>query len=482
MRNGVALTASALLGAAPQNTSRENRSAMTTTAKSTRPNFIVFLTDDQGWGDLSCMGATDFNTPYIDGLAARGVRFTNWYSNSPVCSPSRASLLTGRYPGNAGVRAILGGHRSASGLLPEVPTLASELKKQGYRSAMYGKWHLGVTEACRPQQHGFDDWFGFLAGCIDYYSHIFYWGMAGNGHDPLHDLWDNNKEYYANGQYFTEMIADRAVSFVRAAAKSPDPFFLYVPFNAPHYPMHAPQKYLDRFPDLPWNRRIMAAMISAVDDAVGAIVEELRRQSALDNTCIFFQSDNGPSRETRNWLDGTTAPYPGGSSGPFKGHKFSLYDGGVRVPGILSWPAGLPGGRVVDTPAAAMDIFPTFLKAAGASLDNYELDGCDILPMAAGRDAGPSRRLFWEMDKQTAVRDGAWKLVLNGQLVEGAPSEDDVHLANLQDDPGERMNLASHHPEMVTELRRAAEDWRAGIERRWTEQWQPRAKGLTAHG
>ena len=171
----------------------------------TRPNIVVFLTDDQGYGDLSCMGATDFRTPNLDRLAASGVRFTDWYSNSPVCSPSRAALLTGRYPGNAGVRAILGGHRTASGLLPEVPTISSELKKLGYNCYLSGKWHLGLSAGCRPHDHGFDHWFGFMAGCVDYYSHIFYWGMSG-GVNPTHDLWEDDREVWLNGQYLTEVI------------------------------------------------------------------------------------------------------------------------------------------------------------------------------------------------------------------------------------------------------------------------------------
>lgn len=236
-----------------------------------RPNFIIFLTDDQGYGDLSCMGATDFRTPNLDALAASGVLFTDWYSNSPVCSPSRASLLTGRYPGNAGVRSILAGHRTATGLPPSVPTLATALKKLRYQTAMFGKWHLGLARGSRPEDHGFDEWFGFMAGCIDYFSHIFYWGMAG-GMDPIHDLWENGKEIYANGQYFTEMITERSLSWIRKAARNGRPFFLYVPYSAPHYPMHAPQKYIDRFPDLSWERQIMAAMLSAVDDSVGAIM------------------------------------------------------------------------------------------------------------------------------------------------------------------------------------------------------------------
>ena len=446
-----------------------------------RPNFIIFLTDDQGYGDLSCMGAHDLQTPHLDNLADNGVRFTQWYSNSPVCSPSRASLLTGRYPGNAGVRSILAGHRTASGLPPEVPTLATALKQQGYQTAMCGKWHLGTSEACRPQNHGFDEWFGFLAGCIDYYSHIFYWGMAGKGHDPVHDLWENGNEVYNNGRYFTELVTEHAVSFVQRAAQKDQPFFLYVPFNAPHYPMHAPQKYLDRFPNLPQDRRIMAAMLAAVDDGVGAITTELKNQGIYDNTCIFFMSDNGPSRETRNWLDGTCDPYYGGTTGTLKGHKFSLYEGGIRVPGLLSWPARIPKERVSNDMGIAMDIFPTFLKAAGGDPAHYQLDGIDLLPMITGSAPPSERTLFWEMDNQTAVRRGDWKLVLNGQLIEKATPEVPIHLANLEKDMGEKINLNKLHHDMVEVLKREAEEWRANIEDRWKNHWLPRMTETCTH-
>jgi len=443
-----------------------------------RPNVVLFLTDDQGYGDLGCMGAVDLQTPHIDRLAASGVRFTDWYSNAPVCSPSRASLLTGRYPGNAGVRSILAGHRTATGLPPEVPTLAAALKRLGYQTAMFGKWHLGLAPGSRPEDHGFDEWFGFLAGCIDYYSHIFYWGMWGQKSFPTHDLWQNGKEVYCNGEYFTDLVSRKAVEYVRRAAPN-GPFFLYVPFNAPHYPMHAPKKYIDRFPGLPPDRRIMAAMLSAVDDGVGAIMAELERQGAADNTIVFFQSDNGPSREATNWLDGRTDPYYGGTTGPLKGHKFSLYDGGIRSPGIMSWPARIPAGRVIRGAGAAMDIFPTVLKAAGGDLSEYELDGLDVIPMAADGAPSPHAQLFWEMNDQTAVRRGNWKLVLNGQLVEGAPPEDEVHLADLEADMAESTNLADEYPEVVEELTAAAETWRADIEERWTNRWLPRANGTT---
>ncbi len=448
---------------------------------SDKPNFIVFLTDDQGYGDLSCMGAADFRTPHLDRLAAGGVRFTDFYSNSPVCSPSRASLLTGRYPGNAGVRAILAGHRTATGLPPEVPTLATALKGLGYRTALIGKWHLGLAPGSRPNDHGFEEFFGFLAGCVDYYSHIFYWGMnsGGPGNDPTHDLWHNGREVYSNGRYLTDLIAERSVAWLRQAARADEPFFLFVGWNAPHYPMHAPAEYLDRFGHLPPDRRIMAAMLSAMDDGVGRVMAEVERLGIAGNTCTFFMSDNGPSRESRNWLDGTQDPYYGGSAGALKGHKFSLYDGGIRTPALLSWPARIPDGQVCGGLAAAMDIFPTFLSAAGGDAGAYELDGRDIFPMAGEGQASPHEEIFWEMRNQTAVRRGRWKLVLNGVLVEGAAPEDAVHLSNLGVDVGERRNLAGDEPDLAAELKAAAERWRAAIEQRWESRWRPRANGTT---
>ncbi|MCL4507519.1 MAG: sulfatase-like hydrolase/transferase [Chloroflexi bacterium] len=447
-----------------------------------QPNIIIFMTDDQGYGDLSCMGNTDFRTPHLDRLAASGARFTNWYSNSPVCSPSRAALLTGRYPGHAGVRAILAGHRTATGLPARVPSLATALKRQGYRTALFGKWHLGLAEGSRPTDHGFDETFGFMAGCVDYYSHIFYWGMNTGwpGMNPTHDLWRNNRETWEyNGRYLTELITEKTVDYIRGAAQQSQPFFAYVAYNAPYYPMHAPPKYMQRFADLSWDRQIMAAMISAVDDGVGEIVAELERRNIRDDTLIFFMSDNGPSRESRNWLDGRSDPYYGGSTGWLKGHKFSLFEGGIRVPALMSWPARIPPVQVIDAPLAAMDIFPTCLQAAGGAAADYALDGLDIMPVVADGRAAPERDLFWEMDAQTAMRRGPWKLVLNGQLVEGEPPADPLWLSNLADDTGEHANLSAAHPRVTAELAAAARAWREMLEQRWQADWGPHVSGMT---
>ena len=444
-----------------------------------RPNFVVFMTDDQGYGDLSCMGETDFQTPYLDSVAQSGVRFTDFYAGSPVCSPSRAALLTGRYPGNAGVRAILAGHRKATGLDAGTPTIAQALKDIGYQTAAVGKWHLGLKEGCRPNDNGFDYFYGFLAGCVDYYSHIFYWSMADGHTNPTHDLWENEKELFDNGKYMTEMISEKAVDTIRKMHEQNKPFFLYVSYNAPHYPMHAPKKYIDRFPNLPPDRRIMAAMLSAVDDGVGEITAELKRLGIWDDTVIYFQSDNGPSRESRNWLDGRPDPYYGGTAGSLKGHKFSLYEGGIRVPCLVSWPGHIPPEQVIHEPLAAIDIFPTFLKMAGGDPSQYELDGTDILGVLTDGEKSPHGELYWEMEDQTAMRMGDYKLVINGRLVESEKPVVPVFLADLKNDPGETVNLVEKMPELAEEMTKKATAWRQGIEKTWEEKFAERYRSLT---
>ena len=389
------------------------------------PNFIVFLTDDQGYGDLSCMGATDFCTPHLDRLAREGARFTDWYSNSPVCSPSRASLLTGRYPGNAGVRAILAGHRTTTGLPPQVPTLATALKKLGYRTYMSGKWHLGLAEGSRPPSHGFDHWYGFMAGCIDYYSHIFYWGMnnPGPGINPTHDLWEDDREIWDNGRYFTETLVERAIDYLRQAAKVEKPFFLYVPFNAPHYPMHAPQKYVDRFdieslpeplfretdlaaqqrladinfqtkvkrPTYPKAKLKLAkywAQIELIDENIGRILESLEKSGQRENTVIIFTSDHGEMAGDHGLNK--------------KGCRF--YEGLVRVPLIFSWPGHIKQGLKSDALVELVDIAPTLLELTGHAVPK-EMQGKSLLPIIEGKTDPGFHRQF--------VRSVYYK-VLNG--------------------------------------------------------------------
>ncbi|MET9021791.1 sulfatase-like hydrolase/transferase [Actinopolymorpha sp. NPDC004070] len=429
------------------------------------PNIVILYADDLGWGDLGCFGADDLDTPALDGLAASGVRLPEWYSNSPVCSPSRASLLTGRYPAHAGVEAILGGSRRTPGLPPQ-PTLGDELRDRGYATGIFGKWHLGAQASYGPLHRGFDRHFGFRAGCVDYYSHIYYWG----NHAPLHDLWEDEQEVWQNGEYLTAVIADRAADHIEQHADRP--FFCYVPFNAPHYPLHAPAEYINAFAHLPLDRQLMAAMIKAMDDGIAHILHTLERLGLRENTLVFFSSDNGPSVEERNWLNGEEVSYTGGSAGGLRGHKGSLFEGGIRVPGIVSWPARLPAGTELVGPGAMMDVLPTVLEAVdGHAPTRTDLDGRSVLTRLrpGGRDAEADRWLFWEYEGQLATRHGRWKLVLDARESMSAPVVAGEGLFDLAADPGEQHDLAGVQPGHVTVMRQRLLDW-AGTCARWREE------------
>jgi arylsulfatase A-like enzyme len=422
-----------------------------------KPNFIIFYADDLGYGDLGCYGSDAIKTPNLDELAKSGVRFTDWYSNSPVCSPSRASLMTGRYPSSCGVSQILGGKRGTSGLSSDHVTLAKRLKSHGYKTGLFGKWHLGVSKESSPNAHGFDEFFGILAGCVDYYSHIFYWEQ-GNGVNPVHDLWENEDEVWHNGEYLTELITEKAVKFIEKTED--EPFFLYVPYNAPHYPMHAPKEYLERYPELPPDRKIMAAMISAMDDGIGSIIKTLKNLNKYEDTVIFFSSDNGPSTESRNYLDGTEDLYYGGSTGKFRGHKASLFEGGIREPAILSYPSLISNGQICNEVGVMMDIVPTFLDIAGVKIPkDHLLDGKSIVNMVTKNQQSPHEYICWEYNGQFAIRKDNWKLVRNGMLDFSRKQPDKIHLSNLSDDPGERTNLTNEYPEIVNDLQKELDNW-----------------------
>jgi arylsulfatase A-like enzyme len=419
------------------------------------PNVLVVICDDLGYGDLGCYGA-EYGTPNIDRIAGGGVRLTDWHGNAPVCSPTRASLLTGKYPQRVGVPANAPQGRpetvSNIGLEPEETTLADALSGAGYRCGAFGKWHLGSTERDDPLANGFDEWFGFLSGCVDYYSHTMVWQQS-HGTPPYHDLWEGQEEVWHNGEYLTDLITDRAVAFIE---DSPDPFFAYVAFNAPHYPMHAPAEYFDRFPDLSGDRRTQAAMVAALDDAVGDLLDTLEREGVGDETLIVFTSDHGPSREVRNHLDGSRDPYNGGKTGGFRGEKFSLFEGGIRVPGIVRYPDAFAGGRDCDELAATMDVFPTVLDYCGLSVPD-DADGKSLRPVLEEDAETPHDRLYWAFGDQLAVRDGDWKLVVEGREVGDDPVA--RHLADLESDPGESTNRVDEHREFAGELGAAARQW-----------------------
>lgn len=424
-----------------------------------KPNFVVILMDDLGVYDLGCLGAKDLKTPNIDALVKSGARFANWCSNAPVCAPARASLMTGRYPIRAGM--------PANGLnLPVTEKLIPELlKPAGYKTAAVGKWHLGDSPETVPNAKGFDYYYGFHSGCVDYYSHRYYWGEPRIPN--YHDLWRNREEIFEDGQYLTERLAQESVKFIREAKGQP--FFLYAAFNAVHYPMHAPKKYLERFPGLEPERQMYAAMLSAADDGVGEIVRAIEETGQRGNTLIFFLGDNGATTEARAGLGGK--PATAGSNGPFRGFKFSLFDGGMHVPGAMSWPGRIPAGQTIEEIVMTADILPTICGAAGVAVPgDRTIDGRDAMGVAAKGARSAHGEVFWANGKQLAVRRGYWKLVINGitydRTEEGKKpltGDDAMFLANLKDDPGETKNLRHLHPELVDELASLVHKWRREV-------------------
>jgi arylsulfatase A-like enzyme len=423
------------------------------------PNVIVILFDDLGVADFGYMGASDLKTPHIDALAAGGTVCRNWYSNAPVCAPARASLMTGRSPIRAGVPG------NGPALKPSEVTIATLLKSRGYATALTGKWHLGSTPDTVPNAHGFDYFYGFHDGCVDYYSHRFYWGEPRRVN--FHDLWRNRDEVFDDGAYLTERIGEEAVGFIEANRARP--FFLYTAFNAVHYPMHAPKKYLARFPNLAPERRMYAAMLAAADDAIGEIVAALERTGQRENTLIFLLGDNGATTEKRAGLNQNIAT--AGRNGVFRGFKFSTFDGGMHVPALVNWPGRIPAGKIIDPVLMTADILPTICHVTGAAVPaDRTLDGRNIWPVLTEGAASPHEFVAWAEGPQLAIRKGNWKLVLNGIVHDGTPEgekplegEDAVFLSDVSRDPGESKNLRRAHPEVVDELRTLLERWRKEV-------------------
>lgn len=436
------LGASALLAQAPQR----------------KPNFIIIYTDDQGIGDLNCYGGTGVKTPHLDRLAARGVRFTNWYSNSPVCSPSRCALLTGQYPARHGIMNFLPAQATldVKGLKPGTVTLPGELRKLGYRTAAVGKWHLGSAPESRPLQQGFDEHFGFYSGWIDYYSHRYY-NMSRTAPEHIfHDLWRNNEPVMLDPDYSTEMFTREAKAFITRQPKD-QPFFLYLAHGAPHYPMIAPKKYLDRFPaSMDAERRMHAAMIAAIDDGVGEILDLLKSKGLDRDTVIFFQSDNGATSENRS--DSQGRPYRGGSNAPFRGYKGGLFEGGIRMPALLSWPGSIRAQSVVDEPGQTIDILPTFLTWAGGQTPPQR-DGRNAAARVTARQTDPEREFFWEYQGQLAVRRGQWKLMLGPKAGLNENAVAAKWLSNLKEDPKEERNWLDQSPQVASELEEKLRAW-----------------------
>lgn len=434
---------------------------------SKHPNVVILFTDDQGTLDANCFGSSDLHTPNIDALAARGIRFTQAYAHT-VCCPSRAALLTGRHPQRGGVRhwtqGNMNGPKGINMLLEEV-TLAETLKNAGYRTALFGKWHLGAHPDYGPKKQGFDEFFGIRDGFIDNYNHFF---LHRNG---FHDLYEGTKRVEADGEYFPELMTDRAVEFIDR--NQHHPFFLYVPFNIPHYPEQSLAVHQERYKGIKdAARRKYAAMITTTDDYIGRVLKALEAAKITDNTIIVYMSDNGHSNETTYRIRGKEHPsgFPeghfygasgGGNTGRWIGHKSKFLEGGIRVPAILSYPAKIPVNESRDQIITAMDWYPTILELCNVkpAPQSPAIDGFSVLPICNSADAPSPYEgvLHFHWGSTWAVRDGNWKLI-------GADGKQNYELVNLADERPETINHAKDKPELVKRLLKSHLDWYTSVE------------------
>lgn len=417
-----------------------------------RPNVIVILTDDQGSVDLNSYGATDLYTPNMDRLAREGTRFTQFYAGAPVCSPSRAALLTGRTNLRAGLEGNVPIPENAEksgmhGMPTDQVTMAEMLGSNGYYTALIGKWHLGHREENLPNGQGFDYFFGHQRGCIDNYSHTFYW--AGPN---MHDLYRNSEEVYYSGEHFSDLMVEEVKQVIHH--RQNEPFFIYWAFNAPHYPYQGTTKWLEFYKELPTPRKEYAAFISNTDEKIGNVLDYLDETGLADNTIVIFQSDHGHSLEER-------AFWGGGNAGPYRGSKFSLFEGGIRVPAIIRYPGKIPADQVRDQVAITMDWYSTIGELTSSDIGDG-VDGKSLMPVILdAKSVSPHEILHWQFGSyddntaQWAVRNGPWKLIGNVNEPAGKGVKMDLanlFLVNLEDDVSEKHNLAESNPEKLEEL------------------------------
>lgn len=403
-------------------------------AESTRkPNIIVILSDDHGYADLGCQGCKDIPTPNLDSIAKNGIRFTDGYVTCPVCSPSRAGLLTGKYQERFGHDHNPPKELDAKdwGLPLDQKTMADYLKAEGYRTAIIGKWHLGDKERFHPNRRGFDEFFGFMGGAHPYL-------------DPTLNTWNmiqRNGKPVAEKDHLSYAFGREAASFIER--NKDRPFFLYLAFNAVHAPLQGAIRDADRFQEIKdEKRRNYAKLLRSLDEAVGSVLAKVRELGLEEDTIIFFLGDNG-------------GPTPGTTSrnDPFKGYKTQVHEGGIRVPFLMQWKGKLPAGKVYPKPVISLDILATAIAACGGK-PIAGLDGVNLLPYLTGKKSGsPHSALFWRFDLQMAVRMGDWKLSRHEQH--------GVRLYNLASDPGEKNDLSARYPEKVKELQSAWDRWNA---------------------
>jgi len=404
--------------------------------KDSRPNVIILFSDDAGYADFSLNGNSLIQTPHIDAIAENGVTFTNGYVSGPVCSPSRAGLLTGRYQQRFGHECNLGGNYSKTdeellGLPVNELTIADLMKQSGYRTGMVGKWHLGEKSQFHPCNRGFDDFFGMLGG-----------GSAYHAGQAKHIIRNFEAVNYTALPYLTDAFGDEACSFIEK--NKTQPFFLYLSFNAPHTPMHARPDYLEEARSLfqTEQRAVNAAMTRSLDENVGKVMSKLKELGLEENTVVFFTNDNGGAM-----------PYNASCNDPFSGTKGTFLEGGIHVPFLVQWPGNLPLGVTYEKPVMTLDILPTAVALAGGELPGDRVyDGVNLMPYLLGdKTQNPHEKLFWRLKYHGAVRRGDWKLIW---FEDQAP-----RLYNLKEDVGERTDLADDEPALVKELLSEFHHW-----------------------
>ena len=408
-------------------------------AQSRKPNIIYIMTDDMGYGDLSCYGQKKFTTPNLDKLASQGMKFINAYSGAPVCTPTRVAFVTGRYPARTPVglmEPLTGRKDSIYGITTEVPTIGTQMKAAGYETALIGKWHLGFQARHSPTKNGFDSFYGIKSGAVDYVSH--------KGDPGQHDLYENETEVHADG-YFTDLLTKQTTAFI--SKKHDKPFFLTVMYTAPHWPWQAPGD--PPYPDsVNWtaggSAATYAAMMKSLDDSIGELLKALDESGLSKNTIVIFTNDNGGERFS--------------DMGGLSKSKMTLWEGGIRVPAFVRWPGKIQGGSVTEQVAVTMDWTATILKAGGAKTDpRFAPDGIDLMPTLTGKKKIVDRTLFWRTFQRTqykAVRMGDWKYLWDGK---------EEYLFDLSNDQGEKINLKNSNKETLDKLKGMYSDWEKGV-------------------
>lgn len=407
--------------------------------KSSQPNIILIMADDLGYGDLSGYGSEYINTPVLDNMATEGIKFTDYHSNGAVCTPTRAALLTGNYQQKSGLEGVIyvQEDKRIYGISPTQKTMPEIFKDAGYKTGMFGKWHLGYNKEYNPTNHGFDEFYGYISGNVDYISH-----RDGIG---IYDWWHNTELSYDEG-YVTDLITDEALKFMESNKEKP--FFLYLPHEAPHFPYQGRNDKADRLPGQEFDgkgsrkdrKQAYKEMVEIMDENIGRIFEKLKELNLDKNTFVLFCSDNGATKE--------------GSNGNLNGFKSSLWEGGHRVPAIAWYPSKIKSGEVSDDTVLSMDVLPTLLSIANISTE-HKFDGMDFSKTLFANKKLKNRSTFWRYRNQWVAREGNWKYL---------KIKDQEYLFNLQKDVQEHTDLKEANSKKIEYLKSLMNIWESEMD------------------